>query len=595
MLNSLGNIVRFHFFDAGTYDDQDRLSFRGQSSPDFIDRISEATNGFRNLEQNSLSQVSYDATLATGQIEDTYIENGWDCQRLRWLMEIHETSPDGRIRATIITGYTDDAEVRGHNDAINPEVKCYVNNISQYLLDGNRSSKCYTGKLLAGQETNSFAPDNKSYIQTADVIATDMPSLGETSMEEVIRRDPSNYFDLVHDTVSATMVNSQNCSPSHYLSRMVNSTTVAARSVANDLASSNRNESGGYHEDAQDYGYSEHAIHKVSRVLTTATQERSLTKVAILSELAHRNPMLLSSACFYFADIAGIYPNIHNTVQVDYFANRDNVQAPGMGNILDNSPTAIAAREVCSILPVLALDEAVGATTVVIDSSSPALINVNAYRPMIPFLDNDDSYLAFSELVRQSLITCVQSMEQRFGHLIITADINVYGNSVIHVSLDYGQTRMYPICQFADAKMCPLITNDITSRLAMAAMNMDISYQQYSARYGSGEEDCPLLDSHYFGRAGTPQHDSYYRQPAVFTGQPHSQHQQVPQAAQLRPQYPQPQQPQYHGYEYPSNPQSGYPSPESVYPSPEQVARPHVDEPTYEPNQAPNQSNNFKW
>lgn len=122
-------VTKWTFFETGTFEDQGSRSYRAKNFDDsVVDKILRTTDGGRTISASTISGVVSDILeLDSNANTDIYIPNGWNEQRLAFILELLLDEGTENERRQVLTGYTDKSDL-SHNNLLDPETQLFINN-----------------------------------------------------------------------------------------------------------------------------------------------------------------------------------------------------------------------------------------------------------------------------------------------------------------------------------------------------------------------------------------------------------------------------------------------------------------------------------
>lgn len=145
-------VTSWTFFETGTFEDQGSRSYRAKNfGDDIVSKIIRKTNAGRTISSGSLNGVVNDILeLDSNSNTDIYIPNGWDTERLSFIVEILLDEGKSNERRQVLTGYTDKSDL-SFKDSLDPETQLFINNsfiLNSYEVSG-RSGRRRKSRVLA--------------------------------------------------------------------------------------------------------------------------------------------------------------------------------------------------------------------------------------------------------------------------------------------------------------------------------------------------------------------------------------------------------------------------------------------------------------
>ena len=224
-------VVKLIMIHTGTYDDMPMRSFVGNLNGDLLQQFQHVTNGGELISSQSLAPLAGQILMPEASPSGlAQIQNGFATTRIRFLLELLFTSPQGHQTSQYLTGYTDHpgvTRIAGTVDrvAFDPQMCLFFNNIitvNRGNFNGQPFPKLWEASQLVFQ---TASPKNFGFTQPSG------PQQYLMTPEEVINRIGVTFYGApsvqIHDLRPKLdlqgMAKSKrsNCLPSNYLSKAV--------------------------------------------------------------------------------------------------------------------------------------------------------------------------------------------------------------------------------------------------------------------------------------------------------------------------------------------------------------------------------------
>lgn len=126
-------IIQADFFVTGRYQDQFLRPFKTKRNTDgLVDTFLRETNDGRNLTAASMSRVAADIIGLETEVDKSLdlisIDNGWDQERLSFIIVVEMDNHNGVAKRIAITGYTDFDGISRVTGKVDPQMMLIINN-----------------------------------------------------------------------------------------------------------------------------------------------------------------------------------------------------------------------------------------------------------------------------------------------------------------------------------------------------------------------------------------------------------------------------------------------------------------------------------
>lgn len=411
------------------------------------------------------------------------LPNDWDTPRLRFFIEVNLGGELGGIRQ-LVTGYTDHLGVSasGHVD---PEMRFHINSIitlnDRQISDHRGVNTTQTvlnnaSHLLTPIET--MGQPQQSYIPGAPPPQHGWQSQGWQTPVETITMTPANVIGNImslSDIYRADDIDSANFGmpvggTTYIDTRLTMRKQSAPEKVSRSYslpssyltttlkALSSAKESNGAHVHWDDGAYLESARGQVA--------DASVFKDRFLNILREQTSYQQNRS-FSWREISGTFPNIESVTEMFDKSRAEAERIPdstrGQGERLDSStPEAIAVSMIATAFPSIMLDSMITVMSIHLtnDTDDGQLVCTPMAAPS-SFIKNKDPIPMLNKVI-DGILQMAYSSLTNSGVLSIdlAANINVFGNSKVVISLSGGHPVTFFIPTYCDALNPPIMTTD---------------------------------------------------------------------------------------------------------------------------------------
>lgn len=473
---SLGEVVSLDLYSIGVYASQKKMSFRANYSEETADDLADATDNFKHFSGSRFFGTAAKILELDDEQLDSFIENGWDEPRLRFVLELaNPVNTRGKELRTILTGFIDSVDSFDmHDGVLSDDAQFYINNVVQYTVDSARgatSQRVYNGKVINPASSNQGSSVNSRTVN--QVNANAVRAITVLGVEEFL--DEGEEVQMLElNPPGSVLVSGRQGNNSNYIDDAVRAINVSARSIMNGPVPM---ASRGFSQLNED----------IIEEATGHLEQKGLTSVPLLMELHSINEAFLEDNSFFMSDLASIFPDI-DAVTEPFFIDPEELSAVEDSEILDDSAEAEIALILAMILPSETFEHLIGICEIAIDTLNEELVAILSSKALRP----DHQNLALEEdfifKTERNLGRLVDDWEERYGDIFAHVVIDSLGESVITVSLDGQQDCTYRIPQFADNAFSPLLTQSFDNTLLISNMLRQVAGAAYETRY---DEEIP--------------------------------------------------------------------------------------------------------
>lgn len=461
-------ITKCVFYESNRYQQQYNRPYQTRVTKDDIDELASATDYGTVFTSTALGRASASVMQPSSEAQNKLsIENGWETQRLCFMIEIEHENFGSNRHVQILTGYTNHLGYTS-SGAIDPNMRLYINNTisirSTPAID--RDGRPYTNvsvtdssQVLSGSWAEPTSVANSTAINTmrpTDIMST-------ISLENVIGARANASSNIVRDFRTG-MVNEprlsrrSNNNGSSYLSR----TLEAHRSAT--LAADQLEKS---------YG----SVISSTRAALREVDLKSNVGLGILNEttgfsedqwvswreLLQFNPRLEDDQ---YTTIA------RRESMIDQTTHRFDVDGLSTADTIGISNENIGAQLTYNTVPALMSDSIItkfvfmATNDVTPDSPFPYQVNIDDMRSFSNVLDMRRQAEIMKFRIGQELMPALTQHNRRL--VTVWGYIDLVTDAYIDISMDGGYEHKYCFPAFSDAMAAPIITTDRNSLVRMA-------------------------------------------------------------------------------------------------------------------------------
>lgn len=469
-------IVRMTITPLGQYHNQFHRPYETHVDNTIIDRFNQHFHNKREYEASAFTGVTKGFLRYAEREDEVSIDNGWDCERHRFLMEVVSTNFMGLEVREFVSGYTDRPEgitpqgvvALGHQAGlvyVDPQVRFYINGIINVMDQRRRTPmgvKTYRTMrsnmhVMADQQYEGYHSGTEARLKPADIFyAMDGELLNTT-------HGMGTTYDtrFVNDT-EARLSRRSNVLPTHYASSIFegfSKTLKADQSTMTDAMST-----GSVYAQAANLIREDHAMDDCF--------------IRHLSRVTHQSHQ---SKVFRFQDLLKLDPTIGDRVEGMVGTRGESIRTHTLGDSVDwtasDHETTAALMIAQSVAAILSSMSVMFVDFSMSNMNSRNEFGMGSNAPLfsvaaINMLNNDPDY-------DQRRI--VDAVEWRVWHEIlrnlteegmISFDLRVIcdltGETTIHLGMDGDPQRSWVFPTFADAMLTPLVTANYEAPSAIA-------------------------------------------------------------------------------------------------------------------------------
>lgn len=476
-------ITKCVFYESTRYQAQYNRPYQTRVSKADIDELATATEYGNTFASHAIGDATAAIMQPSSEAQNRLdIDNGWDSQRLCFMIEIEHESFGSNRHTQILTGYTNYLGYSA-SGAIDPNMRLYINNtISIRTTPAMRNGRPYnsvsvtdSSQVLSGSWSEPTSVQNSAAINTmrpVDVLST-------ISLENVIGARANSSSNIIRDfrtgMVNEPRLNRRgNNNGSSYLSRTLeahHNATVTAHQVDNNYGS----------------------VISSARTSLKELDINNNTGLKIISETTNFN----EDQWITWAELLRFNPRLgddqYTTIaqrgrMVDQTQHRHQFDVDGLATV-DTSGVSnenIVAQLVYNTIPALMSDSVLtkfvfmATNDVTADSPFPFQVNIDGMNSFSTALDLRRQAEVMKYRIGQELMPAMTLNNRR--SVTVWGYVDLITDAYIDVSIDGNYEHKYCFPAFADAMTAPVITTD---RNSLVRMSTDIRNIFENINYGT--------------------------------------------------------------------------------------------------------------
>ena len=442
-------ITRLIFTETGTYNDAFNRPYKSDLSPYTLSQMQEATRGGERFSAQALAGVAGQILRPSAQAEGTVsIVNGWDTRRLRFMMEIEHTSFGGMRNVQFVSGYTDYVGVSLQSNAIDPNMRLYLNQSimtrqSQVMTPVGLNSQLLvssTDHLLTGQ----YAPSVRSLGASTHLMRPqDVFDISASTVFPHVQPG-TEVFDLRTTFAGTTPVRPSrrsNGSAPVYLSKVMESNSIAMANADEDFD-----------------------LSKLYNKASEQVRENLMSANAFIAAL-DRQTSFGEEVSVTYGELCRMQPGLDDIVVVSLNrgVTRNDVHARGStehwhgsnnetvcATILSNSVPALMADLMLTGVAFMATNQTIGGAGMHVQ-----LLGATSFAQgldLSPYLQ-----MFTQRLINEVLADLTMN---NMMDVALTCQFDMLGETIIDISLQGQPSVRFTTPSFADAMLVPVITNN---------------------------------------------------------------------------------------------------------------------------------------
>lgn len=442
-------ITRMIFTETGTYNDAVNRPYKTDLNPGLLGQLQEVTYGGERFSPQALAgvagQVLRPSTEAVGAVS---IVNGWDTRRLRFMMEVELLSFSGIRNVQFITGYTDYVGVSLQSNAIDPNMRLFLN---QSIL--TRSSMITTPVGLQNQLvvsdadhllTGQFSPGVRSMASATHLMRPQDVFDFASSNVFGMREKAAEVFDLRSTFAGSGGIKASrrsNGSAPVYLSKVMESNMIAVSNAGED-----------------------HDLSKVWNDASTTVRESSMKANQFIAAL-ERQTSFGEQVSVTYGELCRMQPGLDEiaVVSLNRGLARNDLHFRGSSEHWGGTTNeTICATILSNSVPALMSDLML--TNVAFMATNQTIGNVGMHVQILGangFAQNLDltPYLhVFATRLKAEVLTDLTM--NNMMDISMTCQFDLLGESVVEISIQGAPPIRYTTPSFADALLAPVISNN---------------------------------------------------------------------------------------------------------------------------------------
>lgn len=388
------------------------------------------------------------------------IVNGWDTQRLRFIMKVSLTNSIGGSNTLFVTGYTDHAGIM--NGALDPNMEFFVNNMykvrttfSQTPVGSHQYLETVGSQQIITDHSKQNNRNNAIFNNSGDLKIMSPGDVFKALESAVVYNSASNgdYRDMV-DTrflvdvtgkTAAKGINNANTYIANTLNSYINGT-------------------------AEDYQEPEHSAALKHYMKSNEFEHQDFWRSEFFSAIDQfRNNYAMKNSSFSLKDIEMVDSNVRNTIT---FVNDRPNELHGVGSTSYWNGTdlnTVTASIVASSLPSLMSEQLVSTVTITSTNSTndgkplTTIVHGSGFSNQMDMRQNFDRLrTAFDYLVVKDI-----SFNNEIGYnLQISCDL--IGQTYIKIRMDGCPEQDFVFPTFCDALFSPILTTNMDSILRVS-------------------------------------------------------------------------------------------------------------------------------
>lgn len=457
-------VINCIFVATGTYQSMVHRPFNGTLNQESLQLYINNTNGGTNVNVATLAGISGHLLAPVTQPQGVIgIQNGWENSRVRFYLLVKVTRPASIPVFQAITGYTDVMGLDFNTQSVAPQMRMHFNSIMTVAILDNggfalsdNSQLIYNMPAYAPMMTNGFQVPKINTLMPEDI----MGHIGYQHIEGGFGgqgadgRTQASMVPLIKSTRSNNLT-------TNYLSRSVNAILTARH--ASDLQTSDI------------WGISTHA--------RADLRENTIDSDTFIN-LVRRNSDYDAYGSVPYGNLCQIIPNLHGMVNV--VDNRkdtsamitQNFGAVNAGNFSDWSnqmPETVFVTRLIQTIPAimmeLCLSRAHLKLTNLTNDGSESSISFEAVDSLIPGLDLNSPLMRLQQRLKVEVLRDI-SLNNIIKYSIV-ANVNVFGDTYIKISLNGSPVIDYCMPSFCDSVAVPVVApNTMAIQTVAHTVNM---------------------------------------------------------------------------------------------------------------------------
>lgn len=453
------------FFEIGDLPEQARNAFGWNVDGGLLNDIGDILD--RNdghINRSSFASVASDALTLRSDSETVYIpginsRSDWRDRRFYFTVEVEIESPSRYDPSSVIAsveGYTDRTDL-SYGDHLDPHMRMYINSVTTIKVEDNGarginkyvidSSQTLLGDLRRGSET---------LIRPSDIFVTldtiNDPLVDTDDLDDVI--DSRNTF-----TLGGQLNQRTNNSSAGFLESLIN----ADISAADDLLTRD-----GQYSDTRDTIASE----------TAGGASCSYRANRFLRAMLESDIAVSSSNFFTFRDLADFcndnVDSIDRACEIQSLTSFIDTESEDLHS---GTPDAMAAKEVCHMIPLLMWECRINSVELVADnrrsydrSADMAISNLTS---MLGVRDHPRALInSFHNRFKSEIFNKISNR----GYNTVKIEVESYmgGLTIVKIWFESESMYRYVFTGFADALLAPIVTSRSEVSLDLAEGYNDI-------------------------------------------------------------------------------------------------------------------------
>lgn len=436
------------FVATGTYQSMVHRPFNGTLNQDGLNLFMNQTKGGTDVNVATLAGISNHllapVTAPQGIVN---IQNGWDNSRVRFYLLVKVTRPASVPIYQAITGWTDVMGLDFNTQSIAPVMRMHFNSVMTVALLDNgsfalsdNSQLIYNTPAYAPMMTGGFEIPKVNTLMPEDV----MSHIGFTHIaggmgaNGIDGRGQSSMSPLIKSTRANNLTTS-------FLDRSINAMLTARH--ASDLQSTDM------------FGISTHA---------RADVRENTIDSDIFINLIRRNSDYDSYGSIPYGHLCTLIPNLNQMVNV--VDNRKDISqqvtanfgAVNAGNFSDwgnQRPETIFVTRLIQTIPSIMMELCLSRGhlkfTNMTNDGSELAISFDAVDSLIPGLDLNGPLMRLQQRLKVEVLRDI-SLNNSIAYSIV-ANVNVFGDSYIKISLNGSPVIDYCMPSFCDSVAVPVV------------------------------------------------------------------------------------------------------------------------------------------
>lgn len=481
-------IKKLDLFGSGTFQQQFKRSYITSVDSDVLEQLQSRTRNGSNLHSESLSRVAGSIMRPSAEISGrAVIDNGWDCPRFRFVLEIELPVSGTTALRRIFTGWTDHGEIDSRGN-IGDDMILSVNN-AVTLRD--RLERGPTGERVVTNQVNNdqlLVSDCRGYRQRRSgtewsLRPTDVfTSAAAGSLLREMEMGDQHASDNTSGINNGVALNTRrNLNASSYLNRLLKARKDAEMT------------------DDQYLGAEIDTHGRAASIVDESTLEEdaimsAFSRVSDFAESGEITIMQLHDLCDYLPEVVEVWDATDGYMSPGLTRGNDMPDHNNSDHLGGSDPETIAAETIHATVAGMMTDELVYYTnfTITNDTRSGETEIFTRDQPYtkIEGLDVIEQYERFMTRFRNEMAYILTENNMRS----ITADVvcDACGSTTVSISLEGGPFYQYTKPTFSDRTNSLIVTNDenrrgdIVSDLTNLSENFDLGrFQERTTEYRS--------------------------------------------------------------------------------------------------------------